>query len=68
MSIIRIAVENHLKKSHLTIRELLESAYFRRYGKILPQATLDEDVRKWENGVNNIPYLFDFIIGHECAQ
>jgi len=63
MSIIRVAVETHLDKSRLTIRELLEAAYYRRYGKPMPIASLDEDVRRWEAGENNIPYLYDMVIG-----
>lgn len=63
MSLIRIAVEAQLSKSRLTIKDLLSSAYFKRYGKPMPQASLDEDVKKWEMGVNNIPYLYDFILG-----
>lgn len=62
MSIIRIAVKNHLEHQRMTVRELLEAAYYRRYGKPIPQATLDEDVRRWEAGENNIHYLFDFML------
>ena len=63
MSLIRIAVEAQLSKSRLTIRDLLNSAYFKRYGKPMPPESLNEDVAKWEKGVNNIPYLYDFILG-----
>lgn len=61
MSIIRIAVETHLAKSRLSLRELLETAYYKRYEKPMPIRTLDEDVRRWEAGENNIPYLYDLI-------
>lgn len=44
MSIIRIAVETHLAKSRLSLRELLEAAYYKRYEKPMPIRTLDEDL------------------------
>jgi hypothetical protein len=68
MSIIRIAVKNHLELSRLTIRDLLNAAYFKRYGKPMPPESLAEDVAKWEAGVNNIPYLYDFILGTSVCQ
>lgn len=68
MSIFRIAVENHLKKQRLTLRELLEAAYFRRYGRPIPQGTLDETVLNWDKGVHNVPYLYDMMLGVQCAQ
>jgi hypothetical protein len=67
VSIIRIAVENHLKHSRLTIRELLEAAYYRKFGKPIPDGCLSEDVSKWERGENQNPYLYDFLLGTECA-
>lgn len=67
MSILRMAVENHLRHNRLTVRELLEAAYWKRYEKPIPQGLLDEDVRNWEKGVNNVPYLYDFILG-TCAH
>lgn len=63
MSILRIAVDNHLAHSRLTIRELLAAAYFKKYQKPMPPDSLAEDVRKWEAGTHNIPYLYDFILG-----
>lgn len=62
MSIIRVAVQEHLKKNRQTIRELLEAAYYHRFEKPVPQVTLDEDVRKWEAGQNDNPYLYDFML------
>lgn len=67
MSILRVAVETHLAKTKLSLRELLETAYYRRYEKPMPIRTLDEDVRRWENGENNIPYLYDFVL-QTCGQ
>lgn len=67
MSIIRIAVENHLRRERITIRELLQSAYYRKYGKPIPDGSLSEDVRKWEQGENNNPYLYDMLMGTQCA-
>lgn len=66
MSIIRIAVETHLAKSRLSLRELLETAYYKRYGKPMPTQSLDDDVRRWESGENNITYLYDFVL-QTCA-
>lgn len=63
MSILRIAVDNHLKHSRLTIRELLAAAYYKKYQKAMPPESLTEDVRKWESGMHNILYLYDFILG-----
>lgn len=62
MSIIRIAVEARLAEGRTTIRDLLRAAYMRRYGKDMPPDGLEEDVRRWEAGENNIPYLYDFIL------
>lgn len=67
VSILQIAVENHLKGSRLTLRELLEAAYFKRYGKPMPSKSLDEDVRKWESGIHTIPYLYDFMLHVHCT-
>lgn len=67
MSIVRIAVINHLKKNRQTIRELLAAAYYRRFQKPIGQKTLDEDVARWERGENDIPYLYDMMVG-ECAH
>lgn len=62
MSILRIAVNEHLRRERMTIRELLEAAYFRRYEKPAPQKAIDTDVSKWEAGQNDIPYLYDLIL------
>lgn len=67
MSILRIAVEAHLKKSRLTIRDLFNAAYFKKYGKPMPEASLEEDIEKWLAGINNIPYLYDFML-QTCDQ
>ncbi len=67
MSILKIAVDNHLKQSRLSIRELLAAAYFKRYQRQMPPDSLNEDVGKWESGVHNIPYLYDFILGMSHA-
>jgi len=63
MSLIRLAVQAHLDKSRLTIQELLEAAYYKRYGKPMPPDSLLEDIRRWEAGENNLPYLYDFTFG-----
>lgn len=62
MSIVRVAVLNHLRQNRQTIRELLEAAYYKRFGKPVPQVTLDQDVMRWEAGENNIPYLYDLMV------
>jgi len=67
MSILRIAVDNHLSHARLTIRELLAAAYFKKYQKPMPSDSLNEDVRKWESGMHNIPYLYDFMLGAHYA-
>lgn len=67
MSIIRLAVETQARKSGQTIREILAAAYFKKYKKPMPENTLMEDVRRWNHGECNIPYLYDFIMGTECA-
>jgi hypothetical protein len=68
VSILKIAVDNHLKQSKLTIRELLEAAYYKRYSKPMPADSLSEDVKKWESGIHTIPYLYDFILGIQFAR
>lgn len=61
MSLIRVTVVNHLEKSRLTIRELLEAAYFKKYGKPIPGKYLEEQAFKWERGQDDINYLYDFM-------
>lgn len=65
MSILRLAVINHLQRERQSIRELLEAAYFRKYGKPAPVKMLDEDVRRWEAGQNDIGYLYDLMLNAE---
>lgn len=67
MSIIRLAVETHARKSGQTIREILAAAYFKKYGKQMPEQALMEDVRRWEHGECNINYLYDFIMDTQCS-
>lgn len=62
MSIIRLAVEAHSRKSGLGIREILATAYFKKYGKPMPETALMEDVRRWNHGECNISYLYDFVM------
>lgn len=62
MSILRIAVDEHLRHNRMTVRELFEAAYYRRYGKPIPQMALNDDLRSWEAGKSDIEYLRDFII------
>lgn len=62
MSILRLAVEAHGRKTGLGIREILAAAYFKQYQKPMPEASLMEDVRRWGHGECNIPYLYDFIM------
>lgn len=62
MSIIRIAVENHLVRNRMTIRELLEAAYYHRYERYIPHDLLAKDIERWENGENNIPYLYELML------
>lgn len=68
MSILRIAVENHLRHNRMTIRELIEAAYWHRFEKTIPQMTLDQLVANWENGANNVPFLYDFILGAQHSE
>lgn len=67
MSIIRLAVEAHARKSGLGIREILATAYFKKYGKPMPEASLMEDVRRWNHGECNIPYLYDWVMQVETT-
>lgn len=67
MSILKLAVDNHLRKERMDIRQLLECAYYKRYGHFITQGVLDEDVIRWEKGVYEIPYLRDFMLP-ECAH
>lgn len=62
MSIARVAVEAHLRlHPRMDIRQLLSAAYYKRHSKEMPAKTLDEEVRRWEAGENNFPYLYDFL-------
>ena len=63
MSIVRIAVTNHLRANPpMTIRQLLSAAYYKKHSKPMPERSLDEDVRRWEAGENNhIMYLYDYL-------
>lgn len=63
MSILRLAVEAHGRKTNQGIREILAAAYYKKYQKPMPETSLMEDVRRWNHGECNIPYLYDFILG-----
>lgn len=67
MSILRLAVEAHGRKTGLGIREILASAYYHKYKKAIPEKSLMEDVAKWNAGHNDIPYLYDFML-QTCDQ
>lgn len=67
MSIIRIAVDARLKESRMNIRDLLRSAYMRRFGKDMPPDSLEQDAKRWEAGENNIPYLYDFLLATQMS-
>lgn len=67
MSIIRLAVETLGRKTNQSIREILAAAYFKKYGKPMPEASLMEDVRRWNSGECNISYLYDFIMDTQTA-
>lgn len=68
MSIIRLAVEALGRRNNQGIREILATAYFKKYGKPMPESALMEDVRRWEHGECNISYLYDFIMGTQTAS
>jgi len=63
MSILRLAVEAHGRKTNQGIREILAAAYYKKHQKPMPETSLMEDVRRWNHGECNIPYLYDFILG-----
>ncbi len=65
MSLIRIAVGVQQMKLRLSIQDLLKRAYFQRYGQPMPSGNLNDDAKKWESGVDNIPYLYDYIFHTE---
>lgn len=68
MSIARIAVEAHLHRNPtMDIRQLLSAAYYKRHSKEMPTKALDEDVRRWQAGENNFPYLYDLIFQTETG-
>jgi len=67
MSIIRLAVETLGRKTNQSIREILAAAYFKKYGKPMPEASLMEDVRRWNSGECNISYLYDFIMDTQTS-
>lgn len=62
MSILRVAVETHCRRNNIELRDLLAAAYFKKYGKLMPDGALTEDVRRWNAGENNLPYLYDFVL------
>ncbi len=66
MSILRIAVETHCRRNNIELRALLAAAYYHKYEKPLADAVLDEDVRRWNAGEHNLPYLYDFVL-KTCA-
>lgn len=67
MSILRIAVEAHVRKTGLGIREILAAAYYKKYRKPMPEASLMADVLRWNTGHHDIAYLYDFIL-QTCDQ
>lgn len=66
MSMLRLAVESHGRRTGQGIREILAAAYFHKHGKPMPEQSLMEDVRRWESGECNISYLYDFVM-RTCA-
>lgn len=68
MSIIRLAVETLGRKTNQSIREILAAAYFKKYGKPMPESSLMEDVRRWNSGECNISYLYDFVMSTETSS
>lgn len=67
MSILQIAVEAHGRKTGLGIREILAAAYYKKYKKPMPEASLMEDVARWNSGQHDIAYLYDFML-QTCDQ
>jgi len=61
MSILRVAVENHLLRNRMTIRQLISAAYYKKHSKEMPEKALDDEVRRWESGCNDIPVLYDLM-------
>lgn len=61
MSIVRIAVEAHARKTGLSLREIMQAAYLKKYGKVMPERSLAEDVRRWQAG-GHVAYLYDFML------
>ena len=69
MSIIRIAVDNHLRKNKsLSMRDLLKTAYMKAFQKEMPEKSLSQDEARWNAGDSNIPYLLDFMLSHHSAH
>lgn len=68
MSIIRLAVEALGRRTNQGIREILATAYYKKYGKQMPEQALMDDVRRWEHGECNIAYLYDFIMDTQTAS
>lgn len=66
MSILRVAVETHVRRNNLDLRDLLAAAYYKKYQKAIPDGALTEDVKRWNAGEHNIPYLYDFML-QTCA-
>jgi hypothetical protein len=68
MSIIQIAVDNHLKVKQVSMRDLLRAAYMKRFGREIPPKSLEEDLISWSQGHREkIPYLLDFMLGEHGA-
>jgi len=63
MSILAAAVEAHARRNCLELRDIFAAAYFKKYGKPMPENALSEDVRRWNAGEHNLPYLYDMFIG-----
>lgn len=61
MSILRVAVENHLLRNRMDIRQLISAAYYKKHSKPMPEKALDDEVRRWEAGCNDIPILYDLM-------
>jgi len=68
MSILRLAVETIARKTGQGIREILAAAYYKKYGKQMPEAALMEDVRRWNHGECNIPYLYDWVMDTQTVN
>jgi hypothetical protein len=61
-------VQVHLHNHKLTVRQLLEAAYYRKYQSRMPELALANDCKRFHEEGYVAPYLVEMLIATYGAQ